>query len=250
MEKPERLIVDGKRVDGRGPDDLRPITIKAHVLNSADGSALVKWGNTVVLAGVRGPRECVPKHVADPFKAVLKVRYNMAPFSSKDEHGRTGPNRRSIELSKIIRHVFENVIFLDMYPKTEIDIFIEVLQSDGGTRCAAITAASVALADAGIPMKDLVQAVAAGKVEDTIILDLNYLEDSAENGADVPITVAGRNKEILAFQMDGILTKEDFEKIFEKVFKAADRIKELQIKALEEVYFSTEKGEVQKRIPL
>ncbi|MCD6227242.1 exosome complex exonuclease Rrp41 [Candidatus Micrarchaeota archaeon] len=250
MEKPDKLIVNGKRLDGRGVDDLRPISIHAHVLSNADGSALIRWGNNLVLAGVRGPRECFPRHMADPFKAIIRAKYEMTPFSSKEEHGRSGPNRRSIEISKLIRHVFENVVLLEKYPKSQIDIFIEILQSDGGTRCAAITAASVALADAGIPMKDMVQAVAVGKVNDEIVLDLNYIEDSASDGADVPIAVAGRNKDILLFQMDGILDKSQFEEVFSKVFKAADKIKELQTKALEEVYFATEKGEVKKRLPL
>ena len=67
-----------------------------------------------------------------------------------------------------------------------LDVFIEVLQADGGTRCAALTAASVALADAGIPMRDMVVAVAAGKVADTVILDVNNEEDQAGQ-ADMPI---------------------------------------------------------------
>ena len=62
---------------------------------------------------------------------------------------------------------------LEKFPRTAVDVFIEVLQADGGTRCAALTAASVALADAGIPMRDMVAAVAAGKVADTVILDVN-----------------------------------------------------------------------------
>ena len=251
MNKPEKIIVNGKRiVDDRTPDQLRDIDIKAHVLNSADGSALVKWGNNVVLVGVRGPRECLPKHLSNPFKSLIKVKYSMTPFSSKDEHGRAGPSRRSTEISKVIKHVFENVVLIENYPRSMIEIYIEILQSDGGTRCAAITAASVALADAGIPMKDLVQAVAAGKVEDTIILDLNYVEDSAEPSADVPIAVAGRNRDILLLQMDGILNKKEFEQIFDKVFIAADIIREKQTSALKEVYSSKNKGESEKFIPL
>ena len=217
-------------------------------MHNAEGSALVKWGNNVVLVGVRGPRECIPKHMADPFSGILKVKYSMTPFSSRDEHGRSGPNRRSTELSKIIRHVFENVVFLDRFPKSQIEIYIEILQSDGGTRCAAIVAASVALADAGIPMKDLVQAVAAGKVDDSLILDLNYLEDSADFDSDVPIAVSSRNNEILLFQMDGNLSKDEIGKLFDMVFESAEKIKDIQTKALEEAYFANEKGEAKKFI--
>lgn len=131
MEKP-KLLIDGKRIDGRAMDELRPLKIQAGVLNKADGSAYVEWGNNKVLAAVYGPRECIPRHDASPYRAVIHCRYLMAPFSTLDEHGRSGPNRRSIEVSKVIKEVFENVVLTEKFPKTAIDIFIEVLQADGG----------------------------------------------------------------------------------------------------------------------
>ncbi len=234
MEKP-KLIVDGKRLDGRGMDELRPIRIDAHVLNDADGSSYLEWGNNKIICGVFGPRECIPKHGQSPYRAKIKCRYGMAPFSSLEEHGRSGPNRRSIELSKVIREVFENVIIAESYPKTQIEIFIDVLASDGGTRCAAITAAAVALADAGIPMKDLVCAVAAGKIGGQMALDFSKDEDNYGE-SDMPVAVAPRNWDILLFQMDGLLTKEEIEEGFGLVSGAARKINELQADALRRVY--------------
>src|SRR5271157_2981844 len=134
-EKPE-LIVGGKRTDGRAFDELRPIKIEVGMLKNAEGSAYVEWGNNKVLAAVYGPKEAQPKHFADPERAIIKCRYQMAPFSSLEEHNRSGPNRRAIEISKVTKEVFENVILLENFPGCEIDIFIEVLQSDGGTRAA------------------------------------------------------------------------------------------------------------------
>ena len=96
------------------------------------------------------------------------------------------PSRREIEISKVIKEALEPAVMLDKFPRTAVDVFIEVLQADGGTRCAALSAASVALADAGIPMKDMVAACAAGKVADTVILDVNNEEDQAGQ-ADMPI---------------------------------------------------------------
>ncbi len=229
------LIKDGIRVDGRRVDELRPIEIKAHVLNEADGSAYIKWGNNKILASVYGPKECLPKHIANPFRAIVRANYNMAPFASKEGHGRAGPSRRSIELSKIIGEVFENVILTEQFPTTMIDIYIDVLQADGGTRCAAITAASVALADAGIPMRDMVSAVAGGVIEGTPVLDLNYIEDSAE-GADLPMAFTHRDKDVLLLQMEGDITIDQFKKVFEMCKRAADTVYELQRKALEEKY--------------
>ncbi|MFA5106045.1 MAG: exosome complex exonuclease Rrp41 [Candidatus Micrarchaeia archaeon] len=230
-----KLIIDGKRADGRGLNDLREIEIQAHVLNDAKGSALIKWGNNKILAGVYGPRECIPKHSQSLYRSIVKCRYNMAPFCSKEEHGRSGPSRRSVELSKVIRETFENVIIAEAYPKTQIDIYLEVLQSDGGTRCAAVTAAAVALADAGIPMKDLVCAVAVGKIDGEVAADFSKDEDNYGE-SDMPIAIAPRNGDILLFQMDGLLTKDEVMQGIGMVKEAAKIIHQKQVDALKAVY--------------
>jgi len=234
QEKP-KLIVDGKRLDGRGFDELRPIKIEAGVLKNADGSAYLEWGKNKIFAAVYGPREALPKHTADPEKAVIKCRYSMAPFSSLEEHGRSGPNRRAIEISKVTKEVFENVIMSENFPGTEINIFIEVVQSDGGTRAAGITAAAVALATSGIPMKDLPYAVSAGKIGDQIVIDLNKIEDNYSD-ADVPIAVSPRTGDILLLQMDGSLTKDEFKEAIAKVKKAGQIISKAQRDALKAPY--------------
>src|SRR5271170_3092325 len=144
-DKPE-LIINGKRLDGRMPEDLREIKIEVGTIKNAVGSAYIEWGNNKIIAAVYGPKEALPKHVQDPERAIIKCRYTMSPFSSLEEHGRSGPNRRSIEISKVTKEVFGNVILLENFPGGEIDIFIDVLQADGGTRAAGITAAAVSLA--------------------------------------------------------------------------------------------------------
>lgn len=230
-----RMIKDGKRADGRALDELRPLKIEAGVLNRADGSAYVEWGDNKILAAVYGPRECLPRHAANPYRAVVHCRYSMAPFSSPEEHGRAGPSRRSVELSKVIREVFENVIFTEQFPKTSIDVFVEVLQSDGGTRCASITAAAVALADAGIPMSDLVAAVAVGKADGEILLDLSRIEDNFGE-SDVPIAISPRNGDVLLFQMDGLLTKEELQKALAMAAEACKHVSKVQAEALRRRY--------------
>lgn len=241
MEKP-KLIIDGKRIDGRSMDELRPLKIQAGVLNKADGSAYVEWGGNKVLAAVYGPRECIPRHDASPYRAVIHCRYLMAPFSTLDEHGRSGPNRRSIEVSKVIKEVFENVVQTEKFPKTAIDIFIEVLQADGGTRCAGITAAAVALADAGIPMKDLPCAVAVGKIENEVAVDFGKLEDNYGDG-DMPIAIAPRNNELLLLQMDGMFSKDELRKALELAYNAFPKINALQVEALR-AHYAVKKDEM------
>ena len=233
-DKP-KLIVGGKRLDGRAFNQLRPLKIEASVLKNADGSAYLEWGNNKVLAAVFGPKEAMPKHVQDPVKAIIKCKYSMAPFSSMGEHSRSGPNRRAIEISKVTREAFENVVMLNDYPGSEIDIFIEILQSDGGTRAAGITAAAVALASAGIHMKDIIYAVSFGKADGEIILDMNMIEDNYSD-CDMPTAVAPRNGDILLLQQDGNMTKDEMKKGLALIMEAGKTITKLQKDALQKSY--------------
>lgn len=233
-ESDVKLIVNGKRLDGRKPDEQRPVKIEAGVLERADGSAYVEFGNSHALAAVYGPRELHPKHLVKPEQAVLRTRYDMIPFSVSDRK-RPGPDRRSIEISKVTRESLEPVVFLEEYPKTGIDVFIEILQADAGTRCIGITAASVALADAGISMQDLVASCAAGKIEDTVVLDLTGEEDN--NGqADLPVALAPREEQITLLQMDGLMTEQEFETGLKYAIDGCKNIYKAQKEALKRRY--------------
>ncbi|MFH0736983.1 MAG: exosome complex exonuclease Rrp41 [Candidatus Micrarchaeota archaeon] len=233
------LIINGKRTDGRDFEDLRPLRIEVGVISEADGSAYVEWGGNKILAGVYGPRECIPRHEASPYHALVKCRYMMSPFASLEEHGRSGPSRRSIELSKVIREVFENLIIAEKFPNTQIDIYVDVLSADGGTRTASVTAAAVALANAGIPMKDMVASVAVGKAGDMLALDLNKLEDNFGQ-SDTPLAISHRDKKLLLVQMDGLLTREEIIRILEMAERGCDKVHQVQADALKRFY---QKGE-------
>ncbi|MBI5222932.1 exosome complex exonuclease Rrp41 [Candidatus Micrarchaeota archaeon] len=234
-----QLIVDGKRLDGRTENELRPIRMEVGVIPEADGSAFIEWGGNKIICGVYGPRECVPKHDASPYHAVVKCRYMMSPFASLDEHSKSGPSRRSVELSKVIREVFENLIKTEAFPNTQIDIFIDVLQAEGGTRTASITVAALALANAGIPMKDMVSSVAVGKGGNVLLVDLGKAEDNFGQ-SDMPLAISNRDKSIMLLQMDGLLTKEEIVQILEMATGACDVLHEKQSAALLKFY---EEGE-------
>jgi len=223
-----------KRPDGRALDELRPLKIEAGVLERADGSAYVEIGDNKVLAAVYGPRELHVRRLLKPNMAILRCRYNMAPFSVEDRK-RPGPDRRSIEISKITSEALQPAVFLEKFPRSTIDVFIEVLQAEGGTRCAGITAASVALADAGIPMRDMVAACAAGKANNQVIMDLSEWEDK-EGEADLPIAMMPRTGEITLMQMDGHLTSEEFEQAMDMAIKGCQIISEEQKKAIKNRY--------------
>jgi exosome complex component RRP41 len=166
----------------------------------------------------------------------------MAPFSVQERKS-PAPSRREVELSKVIRESLEPSVFVELYPRTGIDVFVEVLQADGGTRCASITAASLAIADAGVPLRDLVVACAAGKVDDTVVLDLMDTEDKV-GVADVPVAFMPNLNAVTLLQMDGILTPEEFESAVNMAVEGCKKIYAMQKDALKTKYM-TAKEEVE-----
>jgi exosome complex component RRP41 len=221
-----------KREDGRKAGDVRPMEIKAGVIPNANGSAMVTFGKTTAIAAVYGPRPMFPKHKQVYNRAYLRCVYTMIPFSTT-ERVRPGPSRRSTEISMVTRHALEPAIFLEEFPKTTIDVFINILQADAGTRTAGINAASVALADAGIPMRDLVTAVAAGKIDNEYILDLAGKEEE-QTACDLPLAYMPRSNKITLMQMDGDMSPKDVKGVMDIAIKGCNDIYEKQKQALKE----------------
>jgi exosome complex component RRP41 len=235
MKKPDvKLIVNGKRIDGRELDQLRPIEMRTDVINRANGSAKVKFGNTEAICSVFGPRELYPKWMQESESGILRCRYNMAPFSVDDRKS-PGPDRRSVEISKVIRLALEPVLFLEDFPKATIDVFIEILQADGSTRVTGINAASVALADAGVQMKDLVTACSVGKIDGKLVADLCGKEDNYGE-ADMAFAMMPSKKKITLLQLDGALDKKEILTLLDLAVKSCEKIYEHQKDALREKY--------------
>ena len=228
-----RNLIDenGKRTDGRGSDELRNVKITVGPVKNADGSAFIEFGKNKILAAVYGPREVHPKHMALPDRCVLRCRYHMSPFSTD--------TRKNPAPSKVMREALEPALMLQDYPRAAIDVFVEVLQSDGGSRCAGITAASVALADAGISMHDLVASCAAGKVDNKIVLDINDEEDK-EGQADMPVAYMPRLEQVTLLQLDGRLSPEQFNECIDKAIGGCKMVYEIQKHALMQKYFGNE----------
>lgn len=238
--KEKKLMKKGKRLDGRGKEDLRDITIEAGKLKRADGSAYLEWGGNKIIAAVYGPRECFPRHQRSPYKARLDYYYRLAPFSVEDR-ANPKPSRRGIEISKVSAEALSDVVFLEYFPNTTIDVYTVVLQAQAGTRCAALTAASVALADAGIPMKGLMPSCAAGKIEGEVVLDLSKDEDQCGE-ADLPIAYLPNKDEITLMQMDGDMTPKEYEEAVDLAVEGCMKVYEIQKKALKEKYSQFNEG--------
>ncbi|RVX10042.1 Exosome complex component RRP41-like [Vitis vinifera] len=223
---------------------MRQIRGEIGAVAKADGSAFFEMGNTKVIAAVYGPREGFGKdgethsywsensrvnykvenrsqQISD--QALVRCEYTMANFSTGDRMRKPKGDRRSTEISLVIRQTMEACILTHLMPRSQIDIFVQVLQADGGTRSACINAATLALADAGIPMRDLVTSCSAGYLNSTPLLDLNYVEDSA-GGPDVTVGILPKLDKVTLLQMDAKLPMDIFENVMQLAIEGCKAI--------------------------
>lgn len=225
-----------KRPDGRKVEQMREIAAKVGIVPNADGSAMWKQGDTIALAAVYGPKKMHPQHQQDPSTGQIRVIYNMMSFSVT-ERIRPGMNRRSQEISKIIEWALEPSLMIKNFPNMVVDVHINIIQADAGTRCAGINAAAMALAHAGIPMRDMVQSISVGKLDKTLVVDLNKAEEDFEEGegsTDIPISMM-HSGELTHVQLDGKIDSKQMKEAVQMAKKACEEIYEVQKKALKEV---------------
>ena len=225
-----------KRPDGRKNNELRKMSAKVGVIPNADGSAMFSFGNTIAIAAVYGPRLLHPQHMQDPATGILRVNYDLLSFSVSDRK-KPGPNRRAQEISKVTEWALLPSIDLKEFPNTVIDVQIYIIQADAGTRTAGINAASMALAHAGIPMRDLVCSVAVGKQDKELIVDLTKEEEDFEEGegaTDFAVAKIANSDEYTLLQLDGNIQPEVVKKILELANDSCKEVYEFQKKILKE----------------
>ncbi len=225
-----------KRSNNRELDELRPMKAQVGVIPNADGSAMFAFGDTVAIAAVYGPRLLHPQHMQDPSTGILRVNYDLLSFSVYDRK-KPGPSRRSQEISKVTEWALLPVLDLKEFPNTVIDVQIYILQADAGTRTAGINAASLALAHAGIPMKNLVCSVALGKLDKEFVVDVDKAEEDFKDGegaTDFPVAKIGNTDSYSLLQLDGKIQPDQVTKIFDLADRSCAEIYEAQKKALKE----------------
>ena len=200
-----------QRHDGRRPDQLRPISIEPNFLDHAEGSGLIRFGNTWVLCTV-SMEDRVPQFLRGSGGGWVTAEYGMLPRSTNTrmerEAARGRQSGRSQEIQRLIGRSLRSVTKLDLLGERSFLVDCDVIRADGGTRTAAITGSCVALAQAlnrlvkdgivsALPMSGLVGAVSCGVVEGAAVLDLDYAEDSsAEVDFNVVMTDAGNFVEV------------------------------------------------------
>ncbi len=225
-----------KRSDGRSAKQLRQIKAQVGVVPNADGSALFAFGDTVAIAAVYGPRKLHPQHMQNPSTGILRCNYDLLSFSVYDRK-KPGPSRRSQEISKVTEWALSPALDLEAFPNQVVDVQIYIIQADAGTRTAGINAASMALAQAGIPMKDLVCSLALGKLDKELVADVNKEEEDFKEGegaTDFAIAKLANSDKFTLMQMDGKIQPELVNEIFKMGTEACKEIFEAQKKALKD----------------
>ncbi len=197
----------GMRADGRAAADLRPVRLTTGYLKHAEGSCLVEVGDTRVLCAASF-EEKVPPFLKGKGEGWVTAEYGMLPRATSTRSPREvvkgAPSGRTHEIQRLIGRSLRAVVDMKALGERTVWVDCDVLQADGGTRCASITGAFVALveglrrhrragAPAEIPVTDYVAAVSVGKVGDAILLDLNYEEDSTAH-VDMNIVKTGRGR--------------------------------------------------------
>ncbi|KAI0774972.1 ribosomal protein S5 domain 2-type protein [Trametes elegans] len=218
----EILNDGGFRSDGRKQYELRDITIDLSQQGTADGSATITHGLTQVMVTVFGPREAKMRSQTLHDRAVLNVEINVAPFSTGERRKRSRADRRILELAAAIESTFEPVVQTSLYPRSQIDIYVHVLQQDGGLLQAAVNATTLALVTAGVPLLDFVCAVSGGVHAAAPLLDLTTLEEN-----DVPnltVAVMPRTRAVTLLTMETRLHVDRFRALFELACEAGQTV--------------------------
>nr|GMC63312.1 exosome complex component RRP41 homolog [Ipomoea batatas] len=171
----EYVSPEGLRLDGRRPLEMRQLRAEIGAVARADGSAVFEMGNTKVIAAVYGPREVQNRSQQINDQALVRCEYSMANFSTGDRMRKPKGDRRSTEISLVIRQTMEACILTHLMPRSQIDIFVQVIQADG---------------------------------------DLNYVEDSA-GGPDVTVGFLPKLDKVTLLQMDAKLSLDTFENVMQ-----------------------------------
>ena len=237
----------GERSYGRGPGELRPIEIEPGFMRTATGSALISAGETRVIC-TASAQESVPRWMAGKGRGWLTAEYGMLPASTGDRKQRDATkgrlDGRSVEIQRLIGRSLRGVIDLSKLGERTIYLDCDVLQADGGTRCASITGAYVALALActwlqaegkleSSPLTGSVAAVSCGMVDGTALLDLDYSEDStAEVDANVVMTGEGGLIEVQATAERTPLSRAHLDELLALAGAGIERLRAAQEQAL------------------
>lgn len=199
------------------------------IFEQADGSAYLEMGHTSVLAAVFGPHEITRQGKTRGIheKALINCQYSQASFSSTERRRKARTDTRNLELTNNIRDIFDNVVLTALFPNSQIDIFLEVLQSDGSSISACINAATLALIHAGIPMKDFVVSCSATLIDDKALVDVCHFEEAASNLPELTLSMLPKSKQIVSLESAGRVPLDMLEKMIDGAVAGCEEIHQL-----------------------
>ncbi|XP_040026837.2 exosome complex component RRP41 [Gasterosteus aculeatus] len=223
----ELLSDQGYRLDGRKATELRKLQARMGVFAQADGSAYLEQGNTKVLAVVYGPHEVRGSRTRSRHeRALINCQYSMATFSTAERKRRPHGDRKSTEMSLHLKQTFEAAVMTQLYPRSQIDIYVKILQSDGGNYSVCVNAATLAVIDAGIPMRDYVCACTVGFVDETPLADLCYAEEGG-GVSSLALALLPRGGQIALLQMDARLHQDHLDLLIAAAMTACKGVSKL-----------------------
>jgi ribonuclease PH len=239
--------VSAQRAGGRAAAELRPTTIEPGFVRTATGSALISCGETRVIC-TASAQEGVPKWLAGSGRGWVTAEYGMLPASTGDRKqrdvSRGRPDGRTVEIQRLIGRSLRGVVDFEALGERTVYVDCDVLQADGGTRCASITGGFVALELAcrrlvsdgklkASPVTGTVAAVSCGVVDGTPLLDLDYVEDSsAEVDANVVMTGEGGLVEVQATAEQTPLSRAHLDDLLGLAAKGIAALRDVQAEGL------------------
>jgi ribonuclease PH len=235
------------RVDGRAPDELRPVKMTPGFMPDAEGSCLIEMGDTKVICTAT-VEDNVPRWMVNKGRGWVTAEYSMLPRSTTERVGREvnrgRPSGRTQEIQRLIGRSLRAVTDLEALGERSIIVDCDVLRADGGTRTASITGAFVALsiafdqleetgAVASLPLMDSVSAVSVGVIDEVCCLDLNYIEDS-KAGVDMNVVMTGAGKlvEVQGTAEHGTFDRKELDRMLDLATKGIGELTAEQTKTL------------------
>jgi ribonuclease PH len=236
-----------ERSGGRAADQLREVSIDPGFVRTATGSALIEAGETRVIC-TASAQESVPRWMAGDGRGWVTAEYGMLPASTGQRKQRDvtrgRPDGRTVEIQRLIGRALRAVVDFEALGERTIYLDCDVLQADGGTRCASITGAYVALAlacgrliEGGLlersPLAGSVAAVSCGMVDGRALLDLDYAEDSsAEVDANVVMTGEGGLVEVQTTAERTPLSRTHLDELLALAGGGIERLRSIQERAI------------------
>ena len=234
------------RSDGRGQDKIRKFTIQRNYIRYAEGSCLIELGNTRVVS-TASVEESVPPFLKGTGTGWVTAEYGMLPRSCKNRIQRGKDSGRAYEIQRLVGRSLRAVTDMKQIGERTIWIDCDVIQADGGTRTASITGSFIALVDAlnklkkdglieKIPIKDFVAATSVGILNGTLLLDLNYEEDSqADVDMNVVVTGKGEFIEIQGTAERKTFAKDQMDKLLILAKKGIEELIDIQRNLLKDI---------------